>query len=304
VPHADSSRTRVLTALFAVYLFWGSSYLAARIGVRALPAFLYGGTRFITAGTVMLLIAALLKQRVRPLGREWRDLLVLALIGFVICNGAGVWSLQYVASNQAALLNASAPCWIALLGTLGVRAHRPTTRAVVGLVLGFAGTALLLAPAATGTKGALLPQLVVLGGCLAWAASSIYLRNAGVRLGVLALIGWQMLLGGIGLALIGLASGELARWQWNTRGAVSLAFQLVFASCIAHTAYAWLATRVTPTTLGTYGYVNPAVATALGWWWLGESLVPAQLLGMTLALASVALITWRPRGLRAAESSH
>jgi drug/metabolite transporter (DMT)-like permease len=301
VPHASATRSRVLTALLAVYLFWGTSYLAARIGVRALPAFLYGGVRFTTAGAVLLISAALLGQRVRPAGREWRDLALLALIGFVVCNGAGVWSLQYVASNQAALLNASAPCWIALLGTLGARAHRPGPRALVGLALGFAGTALLLLPAASGVPGALLPQLVVLGGCLAWATSSIYLRNSSLRLGVLALVGWQMLLGGIGLALIGLASGELARWQWNTRGAVSLAFQIVFASCIAHTAYAWLARRVTPTTLGTYGYVNPAVATLVGWWWLDEKLVPTQLVGMALALAGVALITWQPRGLRAYE---
>jgi drug/metabolite transporter (DMT)-like permease len=299
--HSSPRRSRVITALFAVYLLWGSSYLANRIGVLALPAFLFGGARFVVAGLAMLLIAALMRQRVLPVGSEWRELAVLAITGFVICNGTGVWGLQYVASNQAALLNTSAPCWIVLLGTLGARAHRPGPRAIAGLVLGFAGTALLLQPAAAGTQGALFPQLVVLVGCFAWAVSTIYLRNSGLRLGLFALIGWQMLLGGLGLLLLGVFTGELARLHWNSRGAVALAYQIVFASCIAHTAYAWLARNVTPTTLGTYGYVNPVVATIMGWWWLDESLAPMQFAGMALALAGVALITWRPRGLIAGE---
>jgi drug/metabolite transporter (DMT)-like permease len=301
VTHARPKRTHVLAALVAVYLFWGSSYLANRVGVRLLPPLLFAGLRFFCAGLVMLVVAALLKQRVRPTGREWRDLAVLALVGFVLCNGPSIWSVQFIPSNQAALLNITTPCWIALLGTLGARAHRPGRRAIAGLVLGFAGAALLVRPTAGDSSGTLLPQLVLLGGCLAWACATIYLRNSGLRLGVFALIGWQMALGGAGLVLIGSAAGEWPRWHWSLNGMLIVSFQIVFASCIAHTAYAWLAQRVSPTTLGTYGYVNPVIATIAGWWVLDESLVAKQFAGMALALAGVALITWRPRGIIAGE---
>ena len=295
------ARSRIALALLAVYLFWGSSYLFSRIGVRALPALLFGGARFTMAGVIMLSIAAVARQRVRPARSEWRDLSVLALIGFVICNGAGVWSLQYIASNQGALLNTTAPCWIALLGMLGSRAHRPGRRAIVGLVLGFAGAVLIVRPGGGTQPGGLLPQLVAVGGCFAWAVASIYLRNSRLRLPLLSLIGWQMLLGGIGLLLAGAASGELPRWHWSATGVIALTVQVALASCIAHTAYAWLTRRVTPTVLGTYGYVNPVVATVLGWLWLGETLSANQLAGMALALAGVVLITWRPRGIMAGE---
>lgn len=292
---ADAApRSRIVAAFIAVYLLWGSSYLATRVGVLRLPPFLFGGFRFITAGLIMLVIARLNAVRVRPTRREWRDLAVLALCGFVCANGVGVWTMQYVPSNQSALLNTTAPCWIVLLGTLGARAHRPGRRALLGLLLGFTGALLLLLPAATGGGASpLLPQLIVVAGCLAWAVSTIYLRNMGTGLSVLPLIGWQMLLGGVGLAAIGLAGRELPRWHWSTLGALALAFQILLASCIGHTCYAWLARRVSPSQLGTYAYVNPVIATLLGWLLLGERLVAVQVAGMVIALSGVALISWR-----------
>jgi drug/metabolite transporter (DMT)-like permease len=203
--------------------------------------------------------------------------------------------MQTVASNQAALLNMSAPCFIMLLGAFGPRGHRPTLRGMVGLLLGFTGTLLLLQPAASGVRGSLGPQLVIVAGCLAWAISTITMRNLGPVMSVLSLIGWQMLLGGAGLVSLGLIAGEATRWQWSWQGATALLYQIVFASCLAHTAYAWLAPRTTPTRLSTYAYVNPVIATVLGWLILDEHLVPIQMLGMAVALCGVAMITWPGR---------
>jgi drug/metabolite transporter (DMT)-like permease len=296
VPGADhTTRSRVIIAFAAVYLVWGSSYLATRVGVRELPPFLFGGLRFVSAGAIMLLLSHLYRNRVAPSRREWRDLSVLAFFGFVIANGVGVWTMQYVPSNQAALLNTSAPCWMVLLGAFGARAHRPGPRAVSGLILGFVGAAMLMQPAATGPRGELMPQLIILGGCLGWAISTIYLRNIGTAMPVLSLIGWQMLLGGGALALIGFVSGEAARWHWSWRGMLPLIYLVVFASCVAHTAYAWLAQRISPTSIGTYAYVNPAIATVLGWLVLDEHLRNVQLLGMAVVLSGVLLINWPQR---------
>jgi drug/metabolite transporter (DMT)-like permease len=294
---------RVLAAYAAVYFFWGSSYLATRVAVQSVPPFLFGALRFVAAGLIMLLISRSLRNPVLPRQREWRDLLVLALFGFVIANGINVWTLQFVHSNQSALLNTTAPCWIALLGTFGARAHRPSRRAILGLALGFVGAALLLLPAASAARGELWPQALVIVGCLAWAITTIYLRNMGTRLPVFSLIGWQMLLGGIALALIGMVSGELPRWHWSWRSTVPLLYLIFFASCIAHTAYAWLARRVAPASLGTYAYVNPVIATLLGWLLLDEHLEGIQLIGMGVALTGVLLINWPARNVAAITAS-
>jgi drug/metabolite transporter (DMT)-like permease len=289
-------RRRLLTAFATVYLVWGSSFLAARIGVLRLPPLLFAGVRFVCAGLLMLVLARLLRQRVRPAGREWRDLAVLALFAFVISNGLSSWAMQWLPSNQTALLNVSAPLWIVLLGAFGARGHRPAARDVAGLVLGFLGTALVIRP--TGGAGAgtsLIPPGAVLLACVAWAISTIYLRNVAPRLAVQTLIGWQMLLGGVGLTAAGLVRGEVALWHWSWAGALALAYLIVFASCLAHTAYAWLALRTSPTSLGTYAYVNPLIATLLGWWVLGERLTALQLTGMPIVLGGVLLINWPVR---------
>lgn len=288
-------RTRLILAFAAVYIAWGSSYLATRVGVKQLPPFLFGAARFITSGLIMLGVARLSGERVRPLANEWRHLAVLALFGFLIANGAGVWGMQFVPSNQSALLNTTVPCWITLLGAFGLRAHRPRPLALLGLALGFAGTALLMKPASGAAQVALWPQVVIVLGCLGWAISSLYQRTMDNRLAVSALIGWQMLLGGLALAVTGLLAGEAARWHWSWRSVLPLAYLIVFASCLAHTAYAWLAPRATPTSLGTYAYVNPVIATVLGWLLLNEHLSAVQLCGMAATLAGVVLIGWPKR---------
>jgi drug/metabolite transporter (DMT)-like permease len=286
-------RLRLLVAFAFIYLFWGSSYLASRVGVLHLPPLLFAGVRFTLAGLVMLLVARLLRERVRPRGREWRDLAVLALFAFVISNGLSIWALQWLPSNQTALLNVSAPLWIVLLGAFGARGHRPAARETAGLLLGFLGTALVIRPSgAPGLATGLVPPAAVLFACLSWAAATIYLRNVAPRLAVQTLIGWQMLLGGMGLTIVGLARGELVLWHFSWAGALALAYLIVFASCLAHTAYAWLALRTAPTSLGTYAYVNPLIATLLGWWVLDERLTPLQLTGMPIVLGGVLLINW------------
>lgn len=295
-------RARLIACFAIVYLVWGSSYLASRIGVQHLPPLLFAGVRFSCAGLVMLLVARLLRQRVRPAGREWRDLALLALLAFVASNGLSIWALQWLPSNQTALLNVSAPLWIVLLGAFGARGHRPGPREIAGLVLGFVGTALVIRPAGgAGTGTSLVPQGAVLLGCVAWAIATIYLRNVAPRLSVLTLIGWQMLLGGAGLVTLGLARGEAQLWHWSWTGVLALAYLTVFASCLAHTAYAWLTLHTSPTSLGTYAYVNPLIATLLGWWVLQEHLTPLQLTGMPIVLGGVLLINW-PMRRRAARA--
>ena len=293
-PHAVN-RGRLVAAFAAIYIAWGSSYLAVRIGVRDLPPLLFGCLRFTSAGLIMLGYARWQGVRLAPLRHEWRDLFVTALCGFLIANGVGAWTLQYIQSNQSALLNTTVPCWMVLLGGFGARAHRPGALALTGLLIGAAGAVLLIEPWSHAARGSIWPQLVLIVGCLGWAINSVYQRSMATRMPVTSLIGWQMLIGGAMLGAAGLAGGEAARWHWQWRSLLPLSYLIIVASCIAHTAYAWLAPRTTPTSLGTYAYVNPLIATLLGWLALDELLSGAQLVGMVLVLASVLLINWSAR---------
>jgi drug/metabolite transporter (DMT)-like permease len=293
-------RSRLILCLAIVYLVWGSSYLATRIGVSHLPPLLFGGIRFTLAGVIMLLVAAWRGFRPAQMAGEWRHVAVLGLIGVSVVNGLQVWALQWLPSQTGALLNASCAFWIVLFGLFGRRAHQPSLRALTGVVIGFVGTALLVWPATHAAPGGpdanLVPQLAVLLACVFWAIATIYLRNAHSRLDVLSLTGAQMLIGGIALVAGGLLRGELAAWHWSLPGLLSMAWLTIFSACIAYTAYAWLARHAAPAVVGTYGYVNPMIATLLGYLVLDERLDGIQVVGTGVILAGVLLVNWPSKG--------
>jgi drug/metabolite transporter (DMT)-like permease len=290
-----SQRAKLIVCFATVYLVWGSTYLVASIGVHALPPFLFGGIRFVCAGILLGLVALALGRRFELDATEWRHMFVVALGNVVIANGATNVAMQHVASNQTAILNASAALWIALLATRGRRAHALDRRTLIGLVVGFAGAALIIWP-----HGSLLAnhfgyQLLILVAVFAWSVSTVYIRNVHSKLDVLSFTAVQMLLGGFMLTGLGLATGEAAQWHWSKPGLIAMAYLTLASSCLAYTAFAWLAKNTTPAMVGTYSYVNPAIAAILGWWFLDEQLGVNQLAGMAVMFAGVALVNW-PHG--------
>ncbi|HWL63331.1 MAG TPA: EamA family transporter [Steroidobacteraceae bacterium] len=302
--NAPRQRRLLVLCLSTVYLVWGTSYLATRIGVLSLPPFLFGGVRFLLGGTLLMTVAFWRGFRPAQLAGQWRHLHVLALLGVALCNGAQVWAMQWVPSHASALLNASSAMWIVLFGLWGWRAHRPQLRALAGLAIGFAGTVLLVWPsrdaAAAATATPLLPQLVILAGCVVWSMSTVYMRNHSLHLDLFALVGMPMLMGGTWLVLAGVLRGEVSQWHWNPPGLFALGYLVVLSSCFAYTAYAWLARHATPAQTGTYSYVNPALAAVVGYLVLGETLTPLQAMGAVVILAGVLLINWPERSGAAA----
>lgn len=289
----NASRTTKLVVCFAiVYLVWGSSYLATRIGVHHLPPRLFGGVRFLLGGLLLVAIALALRRRVRLRPGELPVLLVMAFFSVLVSNGFNTWAMQWVDSGTSAILNASTAFWIALLGTRGARAHPLTPRVALGLALGLVGVGLIVRPETRLATDLIVPQLGILVGCVGWAFGTIYYRNASTTLDVFAFTGWQMLLGGTMLTVVGLGFGEIALWTWSGAGIASMLYLTIFSSCLAYTAYAWLTHHTTPAQVGTYGYVNPAIAAVLGWWLLDEQLTGAKLLGMVVILAGVVLVSW------------
>ena len=294
----DPRRATLVFCLATVYLVWGSSYLATRIGVLHLPPLLFAGIRYTVAGIVLTAIASARGLDLAAVRREWRLVAVLGLAGILVSNGLQVWAMQWVPSNLGALLNASSAFWIVLFGLGGRRAHRPDALAIAGILIGFAGTAVLVWPGGPAGPAAvpLLPQFAILLACIAWSLATIYLRNADTGLDVFALTGLQMLGGGVAMCLSGVVAGEASRFHLDPVGLAAMAWLAVFSSCLAYTAYTWLARNASPAQTGTYGYVNPVIAAGLGYLVLGEQMSARQIAGSAVIVLGVALVNWPARG--------
>jgi drug/metabolite transporter (DMT)-like permease len=289
-----SGRQRALTvvACFAIlYFVWGSTYVVNKFGLHQLPPLLLGGARFTMAGLIMVMLALARGARLASTRAEWRDVLIMGLLGVALSNAINLWALQYVMANQSALINASSAFWIAAFGTVGAKGNSLSLRARVGLAIGFVGVALILWP-----KEGLIPavhwaELAILSGCFVWAICTIYYRHIETRLATFMFVGLQMLTGGLTMLIAGFAAGEASRWSWQPSGMLALAYLTLFGSCLAYAAFAYLARNTTPARLGTYSYVNPAVACLLAWMFLDEKVVALQFVGMAVILLGVILVT-------------
>jgi drug/metabolite transporter (DMT)-like permease len=201
-----------------------------------------------------------------------------------VANGLNTWSMRYLASNQSALLNGTSAFWIAGLGVFGRRGHPLTRWAVVGLCIGFLGAALMLIPKEPLSTNSLLAQAGVLIACFSWSLGTLYYRSIDTALSSLMFMGMQMLMGGLMLLTVGIAHGDAAHWAPNASGLTALFYLTFFSSCLAYTAYGWLTLNAAPALIGTYGYVNPAIAAFLGWQFLHEQLSGTQLVGMVVII--------------------
>jgi len=290
-PEDPQLRLKIVAAFAAIYLIWGSTFLVIRLGVREMPPFLFAGGRFLIAGSLLTAVALALGEHFPRGLREWRATLIFSVLMIAFSNGVSTYALQHVASSEAALLASSSALWIAALGVRGPRGHALTVRGSAGLLLGFLGVALIVWPRGATPSGHFAWQSLVLVGSFAWAAGSILYRDAALAVGPVAFNAVMMLTGGTWLLAAGLVHGEIARWHWSPGGLAAMAYLAVFGSAVAFTAYSWLLKRVPADRVGTFAYVNPAIAAVLGLVVLGEALGPAQLTGMIVVLLGVALVT-------------
>ncbi len=283
---------KLTLCLATVYLVWGSSFMFSKIGVSHLPAALMSAVRFIAAGLMLGSVSRFWMKDSWPNARvEWRHVLISGCVMVFISNGLNIWAIRYIPSNESALLNGTAAFWIAGLGVFGRRGHPLTRRAVVGLVIGFVGTVLMLMPDGSVSHSSLIAEGGALLGCLAWSLGTLYYRNIDTRLSPLMFTSWQMLLGGLMLLVVAIAEGDASQWTPNAPGLISLAYLTLVSSCLAYTAYGWLMLNTSPAIIGTYSYVNPAIAALLGWQFLHESLSSTQLVGMVIIIVGVLLLT-------------
>jgi len=295
---APSDRGRIIAAFAVIYLVWGSTFLAIRIGVQELPPLLFAAGRFLIAGVLLGGIALALRERFPRTPREWLHAGLFSVLMVPLSNGLSTVALRHVPSNEGALLAAGSALWLAGLGAIGPRGHKLATRSIVGLLLGLAGVVLLVWPREAAAPGHLGWRALMLGSSLSFAIASIVYRDAQLAVGPIAFNAVMMLVGAVCLSFAGFAAGELPQWQWSRLGVISMLYLALFGSALAYTAYTWLLKHAPADRVGTFAYVNPAIATVLGWAVLGEALSRAQLAGVLVILASVALVTLPTRRQR------
>jgi drug/metabolite transporter (DMT)-like permease len=284
--------TKLILCLGTVYLVWGSAFVFTKIAVANLPPALFAGVRFSTAGILLTLIACLYGGDELPKRLiEWRHVMVAGFFMVFISNGLNTWAMQYMPSNQSALLNGTSAFWIAGLGVFGRRGHPLTRSAVLGLVIGFIGAVLILLPKGSSSTKGLLPQMAVLTACASWSLGTLYFRSIDTRLSSMLFMALQMFMGGLMLLGVALAQGESMSWPPSAPGLIAMGYLTFFSSCLAYTAYGWLSLNARPAVISTYSYVNPAIAAFLGWAFLHENLSGVQQVGMVVILVGVCILT-------------
>ncbi len=286
---------KILSAFAIIYLVWGSTYLAIRIGVLEMPPFLMAGIRFFLAGLILYAWMRLTGVP-SPTKREWRDAMILGALMFLMDYACLFWAEQRVPSGISAVVLAAIPVCITLLEILALRTQRLTTQLALGLVLGIAGVAVLMNPFSSMGEAPLDKRGVIalVVACWGWSIGTIVTRRVTLPKSKAMGSAMQMLCGGSQLLVLAVVAGEVGQFHPSrVSGAAwfSLFYLITAGSILAFTAYVWLLHYESPTKVGTYAYVNPIVAVILGAVLGGETVGRRTVLAGVLILIGVAAIT-------------
>jgi drug/metabolite transporter (DMT)-like permease len=287
----SSSRSRLIAAFAAVYLIWGSTFLAIRFGIGTMPPFILAGLRFLTAGTALYAW-----QRFRGVPRpkpvHWRSALAAGALLFLGGNGLMTWAELRIPSGLTALLVATVPLWIALIRFFQGKKDRPSGAAWAGLALGFLGVAVLAGPG--GGRADPVGVAVIVFGTLCWACGSLYSRKAALPESVLMSAALEMICGGMWLLVLAAVSGETRGFSWGQVSAGSwgaLAYLIFIGALGGFSSYAYILKEASPVAVSSYAYVNPVVAVFLGWALAGEAVTGRTLWAAAAIMTGVALMT-------------
>jgi drug/metabolite transporter (DMT)-like permease len=281
-------KVKVWAALLAIYIVWGSTYLAIRFAVGTIPPFLMAGTRFLVAGLILYVWRRLAGDP-SPTPRQWRSALIVGLLLLLGGNGLVSWAEQHVASSIAALMIASVPLWMVLIETLRPKGIKPDWKIVLGLLVGFGGIALLVTStksdgASEGMNPLGIGALIL--ASLLWSIGSVYGSDADMPESSLLSTGMEMLGGAAGLFLVGTLTGEwrsLDLASITSNSLLGLAYLVTFGSLVGFVSYVWLLRNAPLSLVSTYAYVNPVVAIFVGAW-IGNELINGRIIIAALVI--------------------
>jgi drug/metabolite transporter (DMT)-like permease len=277
-------------AFMAIYVIWGSTYLAIRYAVETIPPLITVGIRHSIAGLVLLAVAWL--RGFRPTLQHWISGAVVGALFFFVGHGTLHWAEQYVDSGLAALLVATEPLWILLIGSF-MGQEKINWRNATGLLIGLAGVAMLCAPGANLQRSSAIGIAAVLLGAFSWAVGICISPKLKLPSDAIGRAAVPLVCGAVMLLTTGTLTGEFRDLHWSavsSRSALGLVYLIVFGSIIAFTAYIWLLERCPPTLVATHTFANPIVAVLLGWWLAGESLSWRLLTSTAAILGAIFLI--------------
>jgi drug/metabolite transporter (DMT)-like permease len=288
-------KARIWTAMIAVYIVWGSTYLAIRFAVETMPPFLMAATRFLIAGGILFAWRRMAGDTL-PNRRHWKSAAIIGLFLLLGGNGSVVWAEQRVVSGIAALMVGASPLWMVLLDAFRPGGKHPGWQTWLGVLWGFSGIALLVGPSEFSGSGAHLDLVgvgVLLLAAFLWSVGSLYSRTACLPDSPLMGTSMEMLTGGLGLLVFGTLTGDWGRLDLSgiqLSSVLGLLYLIFFGSLVGFAAYTWLL-RAAPTPLvSTYAYVNPLVAIFIGNLLANEPLTPRILLAAAVIISSVVVI--------------
>jgi drug/metabolite transporter (DMT)-like permease len=291
-PPVTAGRFTVTLAFLAIYLIWGSTYLAIWYAVGSIPPLYTAGLRHATAGTILLLWAVAKGQR--PTWPQVRASIVIGFLFFLVGHGTLHWAETQIPTGLASLLIASEPIWVFLMACAAEKRWRMNGFLLSGVLLGLAGVGLLMGRDVwSAGHGAFLGALACLIGAISWSAGIIYSRRSHLSGSPLLLSALSLLAGSVMLLSTGTLLGEYRGFSFSAvpmRAWFALAYLVVFGSVIAFTAYNWLLEHYSPTLVATHTYVNPIVAVLLGWWLASEHVSINVMASAAMVIGAVFLV--------------
>src|SRR5215211_342450 len=288
-------KTKVWIALLALYVVWGSTYLAIRFSVETIPPFLHASLRFLISGAILYIWRRAAGDPAPTIG-NWKSTAIVGTGLLLGGNGLVGWAEQTVPSGIAALMITTSPFWLVLFESLRAGGTKPTWQAILGLFVGFAGVFILVGPAEiTGGESSFdtFGIILLLLAPLFWSMGSIYAKGADMPKSTLLGTGMEMLMGAVGLFIVSLIRGELSGFSFGQVSAQSwlgLLYLITFGSLVGFVAYGWLLHNAPISLVSTYAYVNPVVAVLLGNLLADEPLNGRILIAAAIIIGSVILI--------------
>ncbi len=295
----DKKQFEIIGALLIVYILWGGTYLGMKIGIETIPPFLMAGVRFVLAG-IILYAYAKIKGAKNPTLKDWKTSAIIGALLLLGGNGLVCWAEQTVPSGIAALLIATVPLWIMLLGFFGFGGEKVkhSFGSMLGVGLGLAGIAILVLPNSfsSGSSKAIdiVGLIAIILASLSWSVGSLYSRKVVHHESALMSNGLQMISGGVMLLLMAFFLGDFNNFSLeavSVRSTIAFLYLVIFGSIIAFSAFVWLLKNAEPLWVSTYAFVNPVIAVFLGYMLAGEVLGLNSMISAVVIISSVVIIT-------------
>ena len=288
-------KTKIWIALLALYIVWGSTYLAIRFSVETIPPFLLAALRFLISGAILYIWRRMAGDEA-PTLNNWKSTAIVGAALLLGGNGLVAWAEQTVPSGIAALMISTSPFWLVLFEAFRAGGGKPTWQSILGLLIGFGGVFLLIGPAEIlGTSGRFdsFGIILLLLAPIFWSMGSIYARGADMPKSNLLGTGMEMLTGAVALFIISIVKGELNGFSFglvSMRSWLGLAYLITFGSLVGFVSYGFLLHNAPVSLMSTYAYVNPIVAVFLGWLFANEELNARIGIASAIIIGSVILI--------------